>query len=108
MAGNLRGTEGERIMGEVGSWKRKRLLYALLWGLGITVFSCWQMFNQSLVYPDILDWLARCLLMPGGILAVVVAGGNVHTYLRSVVVLGNLAFYAGLSYALLGIGRKRA
>ena len=51
----------------------------------------------------VLPVAAMVLMMPGALLAIVVAG-NPHVFNRWVVVLGNLTFYMGVTYALLGIG----
>lgn len=86
--------------------RRRRLLRAFLWGLTITLLCCWPLFVSSLDFPDIVGSLLGLLLMPGAIVAIIFAGGNVHTPLRSVIVLANVVIYTGLFYALLGIRRR--
>jgi hypothetical protein len=78
------------------------MLCAVLFSLAITVFSAWPLFGVFMDAP-VLPAVAGLMMMPGALLAMIVAG-NPHAFNRWVVVLSNLTFYTGVAYALLGIG----
>ena len=88
-------------MGVARSARGKRMLCAVLFSLAITVFSGWMLFGVFMDAP-VLPVVAGLLMVPGALVAIIVAG-NVHVFNRWVVVLGNLIFYTGVTYALLGI-----
>ena len=88
-------------MGVASSARGKRMLCAVLFSLAITVFSSWPLFGVFMEVP-VLPVVAGFMVMPGALLAMLVAG-NPHVFSRWVAVLGNLTFYTGVTYALLGI-----
>jgi hypothetical protein len=62
-----------------------------------------------------LPWLARnhetlwpinFLELPGAIVAVLLAGGNIHNYSFTVLLLANIVFYAGITYLCLRPNKK--
>jgi hypothetical protein len=86
--------------------RKDRLMHAAGLALAITLVSSWPLFTINLEIPGPVDFLIRLLVLPGGIVGIVAAGGNVHTPLRSVIVAANFVIYTGLVYALLGIGHR--
>ena len=82
-------------------------LVSLLIGIGATCIpSVWGWLSDGLgIYPMGLT-VANIILMPGLAVALVVGGGNVHTFSLGVVLVSNAAIYAVIAY--LALNRRRA
>ena len=69
----------------------RHMVISLITGGSITSLP-WLARNHEELWPiNLLD-------LPGGIVAVMLAGGNIHTYSLTVLLVGNVAFYAGVVY----------
>jgi len=87
-----------------------RVLYALLSGCAFTFlpFVLFQLDSESFIVQSV-QWLGRCLMIPGIVVAFLIARGNVHVIRLEIMWLGNGIFYALLSYWLLTVwGRHHA
>ena len=62
-------------------------------------------FERLPIQPPIDEYIqpgVGFLMLPGLVLGVVLAGGNVHTYSLGVVEVANFFFYAALTYFVAG------
>jgi hypothetical protein len=84
--------------------RSRRVLLALLSGclFASLPFALFEFDSESWAVTS-LQWVGRCLTIPGGVIGFLVARGNVHVINLHVMYLANGIFYAGLSYWLLTI-----
>jgi len=52
-------------------------------------------------------WPIDFLELPGGMVAIILSGGNIHNYNLTVLLAANVVLYAGLIYKLLSVREKR-
>src|SRR5438094_10660694 len=82
--------------------RSRRVICALLSGclFASLPFALFELDSESGIVTS-LQWVGRCLTIPGGLIGFFVARGNVHVINLQVICLANGIFYAGLSYWLL-------
>ena len=85
----------------------RRVIYALLSGCAFTSlpFLLFQLDSESAIVHS-LQWVGRCLMIPGILVAFLIARGNVHVIRLGVMCLANGIFYVVLSYRLLTVWGK--
>jgi hypothetical protein len=69
----------------------RRLIVGIIAGFAITSLPWLARNHESLRFINFLD-------LPGGIIAVLLAGGNVHNYSLAVLLAANVGFYASVKY----------
>lgn len=79
------------------------MIYSLAAG---AVFALAPMLIERLSDADLWGNVAASLMLPGGAVALVVAGGIVHWMAWQVIVVSNFVFYSGLVYLVLSMRAK--
>jgi hypothetical protein len=72
----------------------KRLIVGLIAGCAITSLPWLARNHEGLRIINFVD-------LPGGIVAVLFSGGNIHNYSLTVLLVANVAFYAWVTYLCL-------
>jgi hypothetical protein len=71
-----------------------RLIVGIMAGCAITSLPWLARNHESLRFLNFVD-------LPGGIIAVLLAGGNIHNYSLTVLLVANVGFYTAITHLCL-------